>query len=52
MHGEPECFHVPLNLAPSFARTEAPLFGTLPYVSLHLAIDLYPFSYPLVNWQT
>lgn len=36
-----ECFHEPLCWAPSSVRIEGPSFGTLPYVSLHLAADLY-----------
>ena len=28
--------------------TEALAFGTLPYASLHLAIHVYPLTYPLL----
>lgn len=37
---KPECFHVSLCWSPNSTKTTAPLFGILPYVSLHLAVDL------------
>lgn len=40
--GEPEHFHVPSCLAPNSIKTEGPLFQTSPYVSLSLAVYLYP----------
>ena len=38
--GEPEHLHVPLSQASRTTRIAAPLFGTLPFVSLHLPINL------------
>lgn len=37
---------------PTLQNTEAPLFRISSYVFLHLAIDLYSVSYPLINWYT
>lgn len=48
--GVPEPFHVPLRWAPVLTRTEDPLFGTSPYVSLHLAVDSYPLTLFVTNW--
>ena len=48
MFGEPESHRVPLSQAPSSTRMEAPLFGTLPYVTLYLAVNLYPLGYFLL----
>lgn len=50
----PESFHAggtrmlpcAISRVPGSTRTEAPLFGSLPWVFLHLAVD----SYPLINW--
>ena len=42
---KPVCFHIPLCQVPNPRRTEAPLFGTLPSVSLHLAVDLCPWLF-------
>lgn len=35
---------------PNSMRTKAPLFSTLLSVSLHLAADLYPLIYSVINW--
>lgn len=52
MLGKPEHFCMPVGQAPS-SRTEALFTGTLPYVSLHVAVALYPlisFYDKLVIW--
>lgn len=38
MLGEPESFHMLPSQAPSSTWIEVPLFGDLPYVSLHLVV--------------
>ena len=47
--GEPERFCVPPRQASNSMRTEASLFGTLPYVFLNLAIHSYPLISFVIN---
>lgn len=37
--GKSESFHMPLSHAPSSRNIEDLLFGTLPYMTLHLAVN-------------
>lgn len=39
MLGESEHCHMSVSQAPSYRRTEGPLFRTLPHASLHQAVD-------------
>lgn len=48
--GEPEHFHMLSCWAPNSVGTEAPLSWTLPPVSLHLAVQLYPLICFVMNW--
>lgn len=47
--GEPKHSHVPLSWAPNSMGTETPLFEISPFVSLYLAIHLYPLIDFVVN---
>lgn len=40
---EPEHSHMPLLWGPNSTKAEAPLFGDLTYVSVHLTGDSYSF---------